>query len=492
VGSLRSRGRGALKSDVDGQATRTTVTIARARMTSLASGRVRTAARRDAGLREPRIWAPLIALGTGLVVLFAVLLVLGDLTVPVVSLLGTTAACLAALVVICQAHYVRWMEPSFAVLVISVFLLKTGVGVAHYLYFFEPHYFAKPLGFFPWIYDYAQLPLGMQEVRAHWNTFGFSTLPETTLVGKSYLLVVYHALLYKLAGDHFLNFVPFSSFHTVLVAFLVTSLALQRGANRQQARAVFMLAALQPLFLYSDLPQRDIVGQLFVVLAVYLLVHSLNKVRRAAVALPIAVVLGYAQRTVYPFLLLVYELLLHLLARRRAVTALLIFGVSLWIWTTWGESIGRMTVGLYGETLPTTTMDRLPAAITVGVVGPFPWTQVLNDRETMIHLPPSLLQAWFGVVLWLIVGPRAWRQWRTTRSVDELVLASLLFTISGMMTTATHTGYVHIATVLVLPVACWASAREWAAKVQVSLALYLIGHVVFFAAGLGGRGVFAR
>lgn len=445
-------------------------------------------------------WAPLGAITLGMAVMFVLLRVFGAVaTTPLGSLLGASLACIAGLIVISRAHYTRLLGRSFTAVVLLVFVVKIAIGVGHYLYFFEPNYFSQPLGFFAWIYDFGQLEEAMRSISAFWHAYGFVDVPRSPIVEKSWILAVYHALLYYLNNAYFLNFVPWASFHTLLVGFLIASLALQRGATPRQATAAFALAGLQPLFLYADLPQRDMVGQFFVVLAVYLVVHSLDKRIQLALVLPVALVLVYAQRWAYPFVVVGAVLLALLLVRRKVGLALVLLGVLLLTWSQLSTELIDLTVGNYSsssqfavDALPITSIARLPAAVIVGVVGPFPWTQVFEVQDAFIHLPPSLFQAWLGMLIWLIVLPRLWRQWQTTRTVDELALFSFLFALSGMMTSATHTGYVHIGTVLLLPMACQAPAREWTRKALVVFYLYLIGHVVFIGLGLSRRGFFLR
>jgi len=445
----------------------------------------------EAAQRGQRIFAPLGAIALGMAVMFALLWMFGALATPLASLIGASLACAAGLIVISKAHYERLLGRFFTFVVLLVFVVKIAIGVAHYLYFFEPNYFSRPLGFFPWIYDYAQLPEGMQAISSFWHTYGFVDVPMIQIVFKSWILAVYHALLYYLNGAYLMNFIPWASFHTLLVGFLVSSLALQRGATPRQATAAFILAGLQPLYLYTDLPQRDIVGQFFIVLAVYLVVYSLDKPSRLVLVLPIVLVLVYALRWAYPYVLLMFILLAYLLAKRRAGFAIVLLGISIVVWSIAGPLIDDLTIGKYNE-LPTTSIARFPAAVLVGIVGPFPWTQVFDVQDAFIHLPPIFLQAWLGAAIWLIVLPRLWGQWQTARRVDELALASFLFALSGITTQATHSGYVHIATVLLLPMVCKTPVREWASKIAIVFYLYLFGHLAFYSLGLAGRNLFIR
>ncbi|MEI2690863.1 MAG: hypothetical protein V9H69_14595 [Anaerolineae bacterium] len=457
---------------------------------------------KEAVLPERSVWAPLGAIALGMAVMFILLPVFGAITTtPFGSLLGASLACAAGLIVISRVHYTRLLGRSFTAVVLFVFVIKIAIGVGHYLYFFEPNYFSQPLGFFPWIEDFGQLEEAMRTISAFWHMygFGFVDVPRGSAVEKSWFLAVYHALLYYLNSDFFMNFVPWVSFHTLLVGFLVASLALQRGATPRQTTAVFVLASLQPMFLYADLPQRDMVGQFFVVLAVYLVVHSIGKGRQLAFVLPIALILVYEQRWIYPYVIIGGILLLMFLVRRRTGKAIVLLGILLLIWSQASSVILETTIGRYAsssqllaESLPVTSIDRLPAAFIVGIIGYFPWTQVFEVPDGFIHLPPTFFQAFLGVLIWLIVLPRLWRQWQTTRTVDDLVLFSFLFALTGIVTSATHTGYVHIATVLLLPMACQAPGREWVRKFVVVFYLYLIGHIVFLGLGLGGHNLFIR
>jgi hypothetical protein len=438
-----------------------------------------------------RVFAPLGAIALGMAVMFTFLWAFSVFTAPLESLMGACVACAAGLIVISQVYYVRRLGRFFTVLVLLVFLIKIVIGVGHYLYFFEPNYFNQPLGFFPWSYDFGILPEGMQNISAFWHMYGFVDVPRVPLADKAWILAVYHALLYYLSGDRFLNFVPWAAFHTLLVGFLVTSLALQRGATRRQATAAFVLAGLQPFFLYSDLPQRDMVGQFFVVLAVYLVVHTLNRTSHLMLILPFALILVYALRSTYPYVILIYIFLVYLMAKRRTRVALALLCILVVAWLAVGTLATDLTLGNYSK-LPTTSISHLPAAILAGIIGPFPWTQVFEIQDAFIHLPPSFLQAWLGVVIWLIVWPRLRRQWRAFRTVDELALISFLFAFSGVLTAATHTSYIHVATVLLLPMACQAPTREWVRNAVVVFYLYLVGHIVFYGLGLNGRGLFIR
>jgi hypothetical protein len=441
----------------------------------------------------------LIAIALGMAVMFALLIVVSFFQSPLGSLVGVSLACAAGLIVISRRFYTRYLGRSFTAIVLLVFVLKIIIGIWHYLYFFEPNYFNAPLGYFPWAYDFGQLPEGMQSISSFWHMYGFVDVPRTQIVEKSWILAVYHALLYYFSGEYFLNFVPWTSFHTLLVGFLVSVLALQSGATGRQATIAFVLASLQPLFLYTDLPQRDIVGQFFVVLAVYLALISYENLRRLMVVLPLALVLVYAQRWAYPFVIVGAVLLAYILSKHRYLLATMFIGILVSLWSQAGSSFLELTIGKYGgrsgfsaEDLPITSITHIPAAILVGLIGPFPWTQVFSVQNAFIHLPPNFIQSWLGLIIWSIAFPRIWRQWKTTKTLNSLAIYPFLFTLSGMMTSATHVGYVHIATVMLLPMTCQASKKEWLHKTVIVSFLYFIGHILFFGMGFSGAGSFIR
>jgi hypothetical protein len=444
-------------------------------------------------------FAPLGALAIGTTVMWTILWIVGDLASPVASLLGTVLACGTGLFVISRSYYEKRLLRPFTCVVMLVFIVKIGIGIAHYLYFFDPGYFSSPLGYFPWIFDYGQLPDGMQRISEYWREYGLTGLPKVQIVGKTAVLAAYHAMLYYLCGEHFLMFVPWASFHTILVGFLITSFALQRGATARQATAAFVLTSLQPLFWYTDLPQRDIVGQFFVILAAYLVVNSLGKVRRMALVLPLAILLVYAQRWAYPFVVVAQVITSYFLAKRKAILAIASICAFIIAWWIAGAWIVDATLAKYSgvhqfdaSNLPITSIDRVPAGILVGIIGPFPWTQLFIVKDAFIHLPPNMIQAGLGLVTWMVVVPVLWRQWKATKMLDDLAIFSGLYSISGMMTEATHTGYVHIATVLLLPMACKVPGRVWARNVIIVCMLYIIGNVLFWGLGLEGKGWFAR
>lgn len=435
----------------------------------------------------------------GLLSGFCSLAIFGRVEDPLLSYLTT---CVAAVVCILSVAFFYKQELGLhaPVIALTVLFVKLAIPLFHYLYFFDSTYFSNPLGYPPTAYDYSQLHEAMVAISAGWDTFGIDHIEDTYLGGKAKWLVAYHALLYYLAGDNILNFSVWASLHTILAGFLISSVVRGYGGSEAKANWAFVLTSLQPMFLYSDMTMRDIIGQFWLIVGAVLVQRNALSIPRLIVILPMAALFYFQLRNVYIFVLGIYLIIsTYLCFERAAGSRHRLFSYAVFFLLVAAFYLNPEETQLFAEryqsndgvSLHRGMQDKsIIGNFVRGTIGPFPWTQVLFVEDGWLTLPMELLQNWLAMTIYLLSIPRILEQWRVSKTIDSGVLMWSLFFVIGCQSGAAHTVYTNVALVFLFPIALKASFNEAFLKMIVSLSAYVFGNLVFLSLNMSGRGIF--
>ncbi|MBM4026927.1 MAG: hypothetical protein FJ280_16230 [Planctomycetes bacterium] len=376
-------------------------------------------------------------------------------------------------------------------ILVSAYLLRCGIGIGHYLYFFTPNYFDDP-SFFAYLWDYQWMHESMILVHDTWLRQGFLTpLPESFWeLSKNATLMAYNGLLYYLTGINTLNLAPWNSLHSMYTAAIVGMLALKLGCRRDQAVIALALAAFQPFGMISSTFARDFVGQSWVALAVLLVIATAHRPTLWAVVLPAAGFLAYCQRQPYLAIIIVGTVLTWLFGRRQQRSnALYLWAVLIAIGAfvaregLLGLAFARFEgVGAYGVQ----RLFVLPFLMLRGIMGPFPWSQVFDDVPGWEFMPVDFLQHVLNLAVMVCALPVAYRLWRQDLRMDAGFIFWVMFWMSGVIATGVHSGYVSIGMVFLYPLAAQAGHAKLRSALLVSILFFGACNSLYWLAGLKG------
>lgn len=409
------------------------------------------------------------------------------------SLLSVAGASFAGVFVVSSVYVEKAFGKKAARILYLAFGLKVCVGVWHFLYFIDPDYFITTGGF-KYLWDYQWMHETMQSAAGYWRQHGPSLLPKSYFIGnKNPFLIAYNGILYYLGGEHSLNISPWNALHSLYVAVLVGALALQAGATQIQARLALTLAAFQPFGFISNVMWRDSVGQLWLVLAAYLLISTQEKKHLWIIILPISCFLAWSLRQ--PYLLLVLALAAYMSlsaiyqSKKKGLVVASLFVLAMtcafFLPTFFELALGRF-VGTHQITV---NFLLFPLRIARALAGPFPWYQVFMGVNGVEYMPPDFLQAVYNLSLIAVALPLARKKWRESKSMDPAFLFCALIFVSAAQAVGVHISYVSTGMVLLLPLACQASHRKWVPTFFVCFYFFFLANILYWALGLSGSGI---
>lgn len=442
------------------------------------------------------LWAAFRAVFVSHLVVLLVIGTAGDELPRSQSLLVVSAASVVGLSLVYEFYLRKALGVSSVPIILSAFILKTGVGILHYCYFLQPDYFAG-FGDYSYLWDYQWMHEVMRYAADYWRLNGLSALPEEYyLSNMNPFLYGYIALLYYLGGGaNHLNIAPWNALHSVYVAILISALALRIGADKRQARIALILAAFQPFGFISSLMWRDSIGQFMLVFGYVLLTACQPIVVIWAVALAISCYLAWSVRQPYLIVMLATGVYLYAtntrLSKARVIMGTILVTIIAVITTAGGASIlldaafSRFWDNQLHLFSPITFFVRFIR----GLGGPFPWYQVFMGVNGAEYMPADFFQALYNLAVFIQVIPLAIRSFNKEKRIDATMLLAVLLFLSGIQATGVHMSYVSIGTVFLLPIACQAEPRKWAPTFFALFSLALTANLLYWSLGLTGGNI---
>lgn len=337
-----------------------------------------------------------------------------------------------------------------------IFTIRVVLGVCHYLLSIDDTYFSRTSTIYSYHYDFEWLNNAMIDISSYWRNNGFSSLPlNIVLDAKNSFLLPYFALLYYLGGnEHFLNLTVINSLHTALVAVLVIVFSASIK-DKKSNNAVFMVAMLQPFGLYSSIIWRDSVGQLFLVAGAILIMQFHGKIRFLAMPVLGSIFMMFL-RNIYFVIGIITTLLIIIGKTKKNNSSLLRTGATIFALALSTASLSDLVFGYYNlQNNGFSFMQEvisLPKTILIGLIGPFPWTQIFNPgiigRE---YLFSFVLQAIYNITIITIVANGLITKkinWRFPNFPILFFVFSIL--IAGLLSYG-HASYVSVATIMLIP-----------------------------------------
>lgn len=437
----------------------------------------------------------------GLIVAFIMLSILGGAESPGLSLLQVAFSAVIGIGVTALSFRGK-LGVQILWVAILVYFVKLAISIAHYLYFLESNYFSSPVGYFPYINDYAQLDDFMGQYADYWRGLSLAPPLDEGVNKKATVLVAYHALLYYFSNNYVLNFAAWSSFHTIMVAFVMVWYGENQKLARPQLWFIFLLSALQPMFLYSDMMARDIIGQFWLLVGLTAIAINIRRLRILILITPIALFLAYELRNLYVVVILIYLLLANFLCfndgARKKITPLMTLILLVFIGAIFidGDVFFKIFSTYYSENASGGVINEayqersIVGSFIRAFFGPFPWTQVSSDSIGWVSLPMEFLQSWLALTIYSSAFPIVIRLWREQRVLDKGVLLWLLFFLAGAMSGVAHIGYTNVVLVFLLPIVSKIPLRYFLRNGAFSFGLYFIGNIMFNIFGLSGSGMF--
>lgn len=337
-----------------------------------------------------------------------------------------------------------------------VLLARNAIGVWHYLTFLDPAYFTADAPRYAYFWDYEWLDYAATIISSHWIENGLWSLPVDIMQYKNTFLMPYFGALYYFGENrHFLNFSTLNSFHACLVAVIASRFSYVIG-GKAIAQTVFVLAMIQPFGFISSVLWRDSVGQFFLLSgAIVIILTSLNA--RNLPQFLLASISLMLLRNIY-FINGIITAAVKILYGKKLSRFAIISGVfvflaliivlnrylfnSVFVYEFSNDNFS------YNQGVGTAFYNIL-----TGLVGPFPWTQMLSagtlGREYQL---PDILQGAYNLTLLILLGVSAIEKKINMNSSITLPTLGFVFSImAGGLVSYGHVPYVTVSSVLLLP-----------------------------------------
>lgn len=329
------------------------------------------------------------------------------------------------------------------------FVIQIALGLAHFLIFIEPSYFAGygtiPDGFHHEYQDIFDQTVNLAAYKNE-NTI----LSSDPLIFYSTHRSIWNIITIPLCflTVRWLNMAPMNVFFSLLASMNIYYIAKHYdGINPQYLKVIRSFTAFFPLYLLNDIFWRDSVGIGLMAIGL-LLFYTANNSFQRILSLIIACLLCSLQRTVYPILFVtsLFILLLYKIKRKYRLPFLLITSVIAFFFINkFSDSDSQEYANSYVNMM---SFLALPFKIAIGIIGPFPWIQFGSSFDTLYQLSDYILGILhLGILLSLLFNIKK----VVNSNFTLMTIFGLLLILSGTLTTYMHSTYIGIGVIFILP-----------------------------------------
>lgn len=253
---------------------------------------------------------------------------------------------------------------------------------------------------------------------------------------------VYSSLLFIFGGNIVTNWCVWNGFHLALIAIFAILIAIKMDVcDKDSFRMVLIGTMIMPAFDILFIYDRDIVGEFFLMLGVYIFICAYRKgLRWCLYLLPVYGFCFFTLRMQYAAVAVFLCVWVNISKLKGAFSLVVISLIALvllfYISSTsiWDD----MHFSTYVDSL-SEGQRGLISTILVGIVGYFPWTNLLSDQYASYHFP-MCLQAAFDLVVWFLFFKSCKGNYK--QCIDNpIFICAIILTAFGFVGGAGHVKY---------------------------------------------------
>lgn len=378
------------------------------------------------------------------------------------------------------------------------FTFKLFIGYIFWQYYIFPDYFTSPRSQFQFNHHEYLLTFNwMQQLAEYRIDNGFLSFPIERLFDKHIFIHYIMSNLYLSGTFNPLDISVQNAYFSILSAYVVLLIGQHFALKKIQLKWILVIAVFQPFSLISSIIWRDVVGQFFIVIGIYLtILATKSNTRNAIIFIILASLSMWLQRFIY----LIFPLLAYFfysLFKRNVKSFALILPVTLLfvlyinsyfllsekVTESYGSSISSLNLWLF-----------LPINLMRIFIGPFPWSNWFRFTDETVFLISDYFQAVVNIVLFYyavkILRKQNFNQFFKDR-LNLPLLFFVLFLFTALGTTGIHTSYLSTATII-LPLII--APYEIFKNKVISRFIYvfisfLIFNILLILTGLTGHGI---
>ncbi len=353
---------------------------------------------------------------------------------------------ISAKLILGEQNYIRFYS--------IVYIVEIILGLIHYIYFVDPHYFATeggPNGKF-W-HEYLSVFNSLERLnglRDSVSVFYWMSQREFQVTHAE----IWHLISWPFffLGNKWLNYSALNAFSCLLtsmnILYLYHNSYFYENSIEKQVR---YWTAFFPIFLLNDTVWRDSFGIALISIAIVLTSLSKNIIEWI-VSFFVFGIFSFLQRTVYFFLAGISSMWNYIGEIKNMSAKILLFVVGFIALYLLIITSDVNNEGYSSGYINSMSLFALPIKIVFGMIGPFPWTlfPTLVERNPVFawQLQDYLMGTFqFGYLLCIIFN------WKTVsfRNLDVMTIMGFGMMLSGFLTRQLHIVYIAEGVIFTLP-----------------------------------------
>jgi hypothetical protein len=428
------------------------------------------------------------------VLFISILLLLGSGFDRIESYLVAFCSASLSIVYLCY-QFRRLFGVSILIVGICGFCTKLLIGYMFWQFYMWPDYFSNQNSTIVFDhYEFLFTPRSMEKIADYRTVNGFFSVPLDQVVfqGKYFFINYVMSNLFMSGNVNLLDFSIQSALFSFYTAIIVSLIGIRLGCTKRQAKLIFIIALFQPFSFNSAIIWRDVVGQFFVFIGVYLiLLSSEAKFMKAIILLFISALSMAFLRTVYifiPFFLYSVKYLregINSVKRSAIFLTLSVLGLFIISSTNLTDFVGAGYSSYLGEAANLKFILLLPIDFLRAIIGPFPWINWFEFTDNTIFLISHYLQAVYVVVI-LFFTVRHYKLYNNEFKL-YLALLCLIFLTTSVTGRDIHANYFSFAVALLLPISIrYLSIKRFVVSYIMVFYGFIVMNIIYLSLGFHG------
>jgi len=412
------------------------------------------------------------------------------------------AFCSASLSIVYLCYQFRRFF-GFNIFIVGIFgfCTKLLIGYMFWQFYMWPDYFSNQNSIMVFDhYEYLYTPRSMEKIADYRIINGFFSVPlgEVVFQGKYFFINYVMSNLFMSGNVNLLDFSIQSALFSFYTAIIISLMGIQLGCTKRQAKLIFIIALFQPFSFNSAMIWRDVVGQFFVFMGVYLiLLSSQAKFMKAIILLFISALLMAFLRTVYifiPFFLYSVRYLREgINSVKRGITFLTVSVLGLFVISSTNLTafVGAGYSSYLAGAANLKFILLLPIDFFRAVIGPFPWINWFEFTDNTIFLISNYFQAVYIVVI-LFFTVRYYKLYNNDFKF-YLTLLCFLFLTMSVTGREIHSNYFSFSIALLLPISIrYLSIKRFVVSYIVVFYGFIVLNIIYLSLGFHGSSLGAN
>lgn len=306
-------------------------------------------------------------------------------------------------------------------------------------------------------------------------------------------IFVYSSMIFLVGGINLTNMIIWSTLHMVICAVCMTLMCYHYGiTDQKRLNFILTLSLCQPIFWAVHHYNKVIIGQAFIMVALYIYVCSFRHSWLNMALFPVYAWLMWSMRLQYLLIAMVLCLVCIVVSnKKRQMRMLIQMALVLIIVVLLLASIDITSFLETDLNFSSYTEDSdyslliMPMRLLRSFLPYFPFTNLFNDKHWAFNVF-CILQITLNLVLWYLVITRALMKRKLKKLfANPMFLAAVGFFCAGLLS-AIHTTYVSVGTILLLSEVEDVKESRIFINCVFTFMLLMFVSVVYYALGLTG------